>query len=71
MNNKLTLADIIWFLIGLSSFMLLAFVTGGLAFLCLLFNEGLQQLLFVPVAIVLWGIWAGFYMGIKHLRNSR
>lgn len=69
MNNKVTLADIIWFLIGLGSFMLLALVTGGLAFLCLLFNEGAERLLFVPVAIVLWGIWAGFYMGIKHLRS--
>ncbi|HRG89744.1 MAG TPA: hypothetical protein PLW44_12035 [Chitinophagales bacterium] len=71
MNNKLTLADIIWFLIGLSSFMLLAFVTGVMAFVFLLLGEGTEKLLFVPVAIVLWGIWAGFYMGIKHLRSSR
>lgn len=71
MKDKLTVVDVLWLFIGAGSFLLLAFVTGVMAFVFLLLGEGTEKLLFVPVAIVLWGIWAGFYMGIKHLRSSR
>lgn len=69
MNNKVTLADIIWFLIGLGSFMALAFLTGAVILLVVLFNEWQGLLFVVPVAIAVWGVWAGLYMGIKHLRS--
>lgn len=69
MKDKLMIVDVIWFLIGVGSFLLLAFVTGAMAILSLLLGEGTEKLFFIPVAIVLWGIWAGLYMGIKHLRS--
>ncbi len=69
MKDKLTIADVIWFFIGAGSFLLFALVTVIMVFVFLLLGEGTEKLVFVPVVIVLWGIWAGFYMGIKHLRS--
>lgn len=69
MKDKLTIADVIWFFVGAGSFLLFALVTIIMVIVFLLLGEGTEKLVFVPVAIVLWGIWAGFYMGIKHLRS--
>lgn len=69
MKDKLTIADVIWFFIGAGSFLLFALVTVIMVIVFLLLGEGTEKLVFVPVVIVLWGIWAGFYMGIKHLRS--
>jgi hypothetical protein len=69
MKDKLTIADVIWFFIGAGSFLLFALVTIIMVIVFLLLGEGTEKLVFIPVVIVLWGIWAGFYMGIKHLRS--
>jgi membrane-bound acyltransferase YfiQ involved in biofilm formation len=69
MKDKLTIADVIWFFIGAGSFLLFALVTVIMVIVFLLLGEGTEKLVIVPVVIVLWGIWAGFYMGIKHLRS--
>jgi hypothetical protein len=69
MKDKLTIADVIWFFIGAGSFLLFALVTIIMVIVFLLLGEGTEKLVFVPVVVVLWGIWAGFYMGIKHLRS--
>ncbi|HLP20983.1 MAG TPA: hypothetical protein VK174_11810 [Chitinophagales bacterium] len=66
--TQLTLADWIWAFIAIVSFMILAVITFTAGVLFLVLGEGWDTLIFVSVAILLWGIWAGIYMAVKARR---
>jgi hypothetical protein len=69
--TRLTLADVFWALIGAVSFFVLMLCSLIIVGAYLLLGEGYNKLIFIPVLVVLWGVWVGIVMVVKQKRRSK
>lgn len=66
---KFAWANVCWTLIGGVSLALLVFLTIRVASAGLVLDDYFSRWFFIPLTLLLWGLWFLLYTMIKRLRN--